>query len=179
MSTSSSSTSQWLNDRVKECLSTHSDCHAVSQSAAYLPTRVIDVGSCAETWTRRVHIVHPAIENLQGPYTTLSYCWGGAQDSSLKTTNLQKYEDPLFGINIANLPKKLQDAILVTRRLGIRFLWVDSLCIVQDDPNDWKREAATMCHVYQNSHLTIAALKSDSEPARLSTLLAVRRRRWE
>lgn len=128
------------------------------------------MGSCAETWTKRVHIVHPAIENLQGPYTTLSYCWGGAQNSSLKTTNLQKYKDPLFGIDITNLPKTLQDAILATRRLGIRFLWVDSLCIVQDDPDDWKREAATMCHVYQNSHLTIAALKSDSSAGGLFAL---------
>ncbi|KAE9375170.1 HET-domain-containing protein [Stipitochalara longipes BDJ] len=159
-STAASATFQWLDEKLKECLSTHSECKAYSQNSTYLPTRVIDVGASTNTPSGKVYLVYPAIENRQGPYTTLSYCWGGEQNSSLTTANLQAYRDPLVGIDISTLPKTLQDAIVVTRRLGIRFLWVDSLCILQDDPTDWRREAATMCHVYQNSYLTIAALKS-------------------
>ncbi|KAL9032058.1 MAG: hypothetical protein Q9214_008126, partial [Letrouitia sp. 1 TL-2023] len=55
------------------------------------------------------------------------------------------------------LPKTFRDAIQVTRKLHIRWLWIDSLCIIQDSPEDWETQAAQMCMVYRNAHLTIAA----------------------
>ncbi len=61
------------------------------------------------------------------------------------------------GIPIPSLSKSVQDAVLVCRRLGIRYLWVDALCIVQDDTDERQREAAQMHRIYSNSHLTIAA----------------------
>ncbi|KAI4181925.1 MAG: hypothetical protein LQ346_006674 [Caloplaca aetnensis] len=64
----------------------------------------------------------------------------------------------LQGINLADLPLTFQNAILITRNLGYRYLWVDSLCIIQDDPDDWAFESKTMARIYSNSVLTIAAL---------------------
>jgi hypothetical protein len=55
------------------------------------------------------------------------------------------------------MPKTFQDAVVVTRSIGLRYLWIDSLCIIQDDPDDWLRESANMGSIYKNSRLTIAA----------------------
>lgn len=65
-----------------------------------------------------------------------------------------------LGIDIAHLPQTFQDAIVVTRRLGVRYIWIDSLCICQDDMHDWERESARMAAVYSNAYLTIAATGS-------------------
>lgn len=61
------------------------------------------------------------------------------------------------------LPKTFSDAILVARKLGVPYLWIDSLCIVQDDESDWAVESSQMASVYANSYLTIAAASSDSD----------------
>lgn len=62
------------------------------------------------------------------------------------------------------MPKTFVDAITITRHLGIRYLWIDSLCICQDDSEDWARESSRMCEVYRNAHVVIAANRSiDSE----------------
>ncbi|KAI0433111.1 heterokaryon incompatibility protein-domain-containing protein [Xylaria sp. FL1042] len=58
-------------------------------------------------------------------------------------------------IDVAGLNKTFQDAIMITRLLGFRYLWIDSLCIIQDDTADWQREASRMAHVYSQAHLTI------------------------
>jgi len=59
-----------------------------------------------------------------------------------------------------DLPKTFQHAVKITRDIGIRFLWIDSLCIVQDDPADWEIEASKMASIYSGSYLTIAAISS-------------------
>lgn len=64
------------------------------------------------------------------------------------------------GIAVSYLPKTFQDAIKITRHLDIKYLWIDCLCIIQDDPDDWEREAAAMSQVYRNSYLTISAAAS-------------------
>lgn len=66
-------------------------------------------------------------------------------------------DDRIQGIEVHKLPKTFQDAVRVTRELGKRYLWIDSLCIIQDDPDDWKREAMKMETVYSMAYLTIAA----------------------
>lgn len=88
---------------------------------------------------------------------TLSHCWG---TSSILTATKRSIEDLKEGIAVSFLPKTFQDAIKITRRLGIKYLWIDCLCIIQDDPDDWEREASAMSHVYRNSYLTISASAS-------------------
>jgi hypothetical protein len=63
-------------------------------------------------------------------------------------------------MTVDQLPRTFQDAIAMTRRLGVRYIWIDSLCICQDDMQDWERESARMAAVYSNTYLTIAATGS-------------------
>jgi hypothetical protein len=87
-------------------------------------------------------------------YVTLSYCWGKGEN--MKTTQ-QNLDAHLQGIHFNCMPKTIQDAITITRELGIKYLWVDALCIVQDLYEDIQREIAAMGDIYANSTLTISA----------------------
>ena len=73
-------------------------------------------------------------------------------------TTKDNLDGHLSQIRWETLPATFQDAILVTRGLGLDYIWIDSLCIVQDDSADWMQEAGTMKDIYTNSYLTIAAL---------------------
>lgn len=85
----------------------------------------------------------------------------GSDNVSLGFTEGQDHrisrEEFLAGFPSSELPKTFQDAIVVSRRLQIKYLWIDSLCILQDSPEDWKHESAQMHHVYGNAYVTIAA----------------------
>jgi hypothetical protein len=84
----------------------------------------------------------------------LSYCWG--DDRNFKTT---RETVDVYHQNIPRLelPRTFQETFEVTRQLGIRYLWIDALCIVQDDELDWAKEVAHMHDVYAGSFLTIQA----------------------
>ncbi|PMD37980.1 HET-domain-containing protein [Hyaloscypha variabilis F] len=113
-----------------------------------VPTRLLDISeTCPILCTKRKNVA----------YAALSYCWG--QDMAVTTTkaNFQCHEK---GIEYGGLPKTFQDAISVTRALGIDFLWVDSLCIIQDDEDDWDTECVRMGEYYENAYVTISALSA-------------------
>jgi hypothetical protein len=65
------------------------------------------------------------------------------------------------------LPRTFRDAIEVALRFGAKLLWIDSLCILQDDADDWRTESSTMQQVYKNSHLSISALGAEDDDAGL------------
>jgi hypothetical protein len=92
-------------------------------------------------------------------YVTLSHCWGQASQRPLTTTagNLAQH---LQGIPLLHLPLTFKDAVEVSRRLGLRYLWIDSLCIVQGDAEAWALEASMMASVYENALVTLFALSS-------------------
>lgn len=69
-------------------------------------------------------------------------------------------------ISLSDLPPLFQDAIIITRQLGLRYLWVDSLCIIQDSLRDWETEAAKMASIYQNSYVTISATDASNGSAK-------------
>ncbi|EGS20466.1 putative chromosome transmission fidelity protein [Thermochaetoides thermophila DSM 1495] len=121
-----------------------------------MPTRVLDVGVRDEDPIRLHEPVGSSIR-----YMCLSYCWGGAK--FLKTTRAN-YDKHKQEIRLDELPQLFQDAVRVTRSLGVRYLWIDALCIIQDDINltDWKRESVRMASVFQNSYLTISATRAPS-----------------
>jgi hypothetical protein len=89
-------------------------------------------------------------------YACLSHCWGNHSENMLRTTslNLSSFKN---GIAYGLLPRTFQDAVLVARQLGLVFLWIDSLCIVQDDVRDWQEQSAIMADIYQNAYITLAA----------------------
>ena len=66
----------------------------------------------------------------------------------------------MVGFDFALLPQSLKDGIMITRCLGLQYIWIDCLCIVQDDEEDWHREAGRMGDIYSKSYLTIAAARS-------------------
>ncbi len=88
---------------------------------------------------------------------TLSHCWGGCVPLRLLR---QSFCSLLESIPPAELSKSFQDAMVATKRLGLRYLWIDSLCIIQDSQEDWERESAMMDRVYQNSWCNIAATRA-------------------
>lgn len=92
-------------------------------------------------------------------YIALSYCWGGPQDLTASSRTLAALQ---IGIDPSSFPQTLQDAICVTRRLNQRYLWVDALCILQDDSADKATEISKMPEIYQNALVTIYASKSAS-----------------
>ncbi len=98
-------------------------------------------------------------KGMTGRYMALSYVWGSGLPLKLTNSTLGTFK---AGIPWPSIPKTLQDAMTITHRLGLCYLWVDALTIVQDDEADWKIEAATMATVYSNAYLTIAATISRS-----------------
>ena len=87
-------------------------------------------------------------------YVTLSYCWGRTRTLATTSRCLRLRERR---IPFAHLPRTFRDAACVARRLGVRWLWIDALCIVQDDPADWERESVKMGAIYSLAYVTVAA----------------------
>ncbi|UKZ78746.1 hypothetical protein TrVFT333_006491 [Trichoderma virens FT-333] len=143
----------WLST----CELSHKTCKKFCFGEMPLPTRVIDVGD----ETRAPFLFRS--QGLKGRYCALSYCWGKATPSSsfYKTTkvNLSSHENT---IPLHKLPTTLRDAIVVARNLGFQYIWIDAICIVQDDEADWAYEAAKMQHVYAGASLTISTVASSS-----------------
>jgi hypothetical protein len=92
-----------------------------------------------------------------GTYTTLSYCWGGLQEFS---TTSNTY-DQMMQFKTSDLPATLQDAVYLTRGLGLEYVWIDALCIIQDSPQDKAKQLPRMAQYYQNAYLTISASEAD------------------
>jgi hypothetical protein len=135
---------EWL----RACEESHNNC-AVGQATS-LPTRVLDLGTYGDG-TEDMHLYESHGET--GSFGTLSHCWGSIQPP--KTTNAT-IGARKAGIQFTELPKTFQDAVVFCRKLKLRYLWIDSLCIIQDDDMDWQKEAASMAEIYGNSRLTIA-----------------------
>lgn len=92
-------------------------------------------------------------------YAALSYCWGGDQAAKTLKSHLRSRMDEF---SLLDQPQSIRDAVHVARELGIKFLWVDSLCIIQDDEKDKMREIAQMHEIYQRAVITISAAISES-----------------
>ncbi|KAH9225021.1 heterokaryon incompatibility protein-domain-containing protein [Leptodontidium sp. 2 PMI_412] len=137
--------STWL----KTCVDSHPACR--SEALQALPTRVIDVGVAG---TRDPFLVES--QGQSGKYVALSYCWGDPRFHNVLKTTADTYKKHLERIDFSAMPRTLQDAVTITRRLAIQYLWIDALCIIQGDADDWARESSKMCDVYSNAHLTIA-----------------------
>ncbi|KAF7939244.1 uncharacterized protein EAE97_007324 [Botrytis byssoidea] len=132
----------WLSN----CIQKHEACN--SNGHATLPTRLIFV---AEESPR---LVFTADYQERLRYATLSHSWGSHEVIRLTTKNIGQL---MKEIPLDILPKTFEDAINITQKLGIDFLWIDSLCIIQNDGDDWQKEAALMSSVYGGSFITIAA----------------------
>ncbi|CAG9989233.1 unnamed protein product [Clonostachys byssicola] len=159
----------WLQNCNKSHVSCRRSNATDGESGPCLPTHVIDVNPTSgqhrdvENKLRGFYIRLVNGERRREQYVTLSYCWG-TSGKNYKTTssNLAQH---LLEIPWDKLPQTIQDAITVTRKLGIRYLWVDALCIIQarhsdDSTSDWPVEATKMGQYYENATCTLAASSS-------------------
>ncbi|OIW32526.1 HET-domain-containing protein [Coniochaeta ligniaria NRRL 30616] len=139
----------WL----ERCRTNHSACN--SNEPPELPTRVIDVGLAKDSTNLRIL----SSQGLRAEYLALSHCWGGRITPVLTTETLAVFKEAL---PYAELSPNFQDAITIARRLGFRYLWIDSLCIIQDSRADWEHESGRMAAVYGDATLTISAMASSA-----------------
>ncbi|OCL01472.1 HET-domain-containing protein, partial [Glonium stellatum] len=148
---------QWLT----QCLNTHRGCIVEGASDNWLPTRLIDVGEVdCEREPRLVISSTETIEPREARYLTLSHRWGSLSMPKLLSNNLENMKQRIV---LSNLPQTFQEAIYITKKLRIRYIWIDSLCIVQNNEEDWLQEAALMGKVYERGLCNIAATASAEE----------------
>lgn len=139
----------WLH----HCVNCHRACP--SNTRVRLPTRLVEVVYNHGTQRYKVKLVET--RSAFGKYACLSHCWGPQGSSALLRTTAANYASHVKQIPVESLPRTFQNALVVTRRLGLTYLWIDSLCIIQGSGVDWAREAARMGSYYSNAYITISA----------------------
>lgn len=139
-STSSEATLKMAYGWFRSCHSTHVSCSKLARfSSNTLPTRLIDIGQDGDkNWSLR--IVSEDHVPPDWPYVTLSYPWGPNPKLLLLSSNIAQLRRPN---PIIHLPQTFQDVITVSRSFGVRYIWIDALCIIQDSTGDWEAEAPT------------------------------------
>ncbi|KAI0628098.1 heterokaryon incompatibility protein-domain-containing protein [Trametes polyzona] len=137
----------------------HLDCQAFSPppGSGPLPSRLIDCANAS----------YPRLTKTTGkkcaPYLALSYVWGpSSAQQHCRTTRANIKTYTMDGIPVSTLPQTIRDAIYLTRALGFRYLWIDSLCIIQDSARDKHQEMSRMRDVYRHAYLTIIAASASS-----------------
>lgn len=156
ISTGSAAVSEQAYTWLKVCCETHETCKKLGSSKGYSPTRLIDVGAKGQdNWKLCLR----SDRDLESPdYLTLSYRWARDPTVLLLGSTVDTFR---HGAPIANLPKTFRDAIEVARSMAVKYIWIDSLCIIQDSPEDWAQESILMHDVYAGSACTIAASASE------------------
>ena len=144
----------WLSQCELHQVCTKTPNHATESP---LPTRLIDVNPGSKPGTPRLVLSADLGEATDCRYTALSHCWGvqGKVPKTLRDTLIQHQE------RITGLSKTFEDAVEVTRQIGVRYLWTDSLCILQDEANDFQKECSRMSLVYAGSYCMLSAADTE------------------
>lgn len=148
-----------MKEVLAKCEQSHDDCKP--SGPVPLPTRVLRIMPQRSS-SPRVHLYVSPEVGVLGRYACLSYCWGrrSSQPVELTKDNMQNLQTN--GLDVNTLPLTLKDAVLTTQCLGLQYLWIDALCIIQDDEEDKKREIARMGSIYSNCTVCIAAATGKS-----------------
>ncbi|KAI1261435.1 HET-domain-containing protein [Xylariaceae sp. FL1019] len=146
----------WLRD----CDDNHTGCRPDPVSAK-LPTRLVDVGIKNST---NIRLRHPRLWKTEQTrdirYIALSHPWGPPPENKYYCTTRLNIQDHERGIPVDDLPKTFRDAIKVTREIGVQYLWIDSLCIIQGDGSDFDEEAKHMETIFSSAYCVIAASRA-------------------
>jgi hypothetical protein len=144
-----------LKEWIRVCDSTHDTCRRDNEEDILtMPTRLIEVGEL-------VRLVDSASIKASR-YVALSHCWGPLKDNEKFCTSKHNIEQLKARIAVENLPRMFRDTVTITCGLGIKYIWIDSLCIIQDDKDDWERESGRMERVFSNAYCTIGASSASS-----------------
>jgi hypothetical protein len=139
---------------IQNCNENHPGCEYKSTDP-FVPTRLVDL----ETGdSEMVRIVETAKHRITRPYVTLSHCWGKHRFLTLRRSNEKLLTTK--GVRISELNLNFQEAIKVAKSIGMRYIWIDSICIVQGDDGDFKTEGNYMHKVYRFSYCNIVAADS-------------------
>lgn len=152
---------QWIQD----CDQKHQCLH--SQDTPFVPTRLIHVGNNV---SERVSLICET-EKLakETKYLALSHRWGSGPNSlasKIVCTDKSNVDWLCHGFDDSELPPMFLDAILIARELKVEYLWIDSLCIIQKDEEDWKKESELMEQVFRSAYATLAATCASSPAER-------------
>ena len=155
------------NLRIPEILNTGSDlsCGLIRQwlqllgtvptNDDFIPSRLVDVSTLS---TNTVRIVHRQdVPRDERRYIALSHCWGSTDFRKYNKSTKESFESI---IPLDEMPKTFEDVFQLAHQLDIRYVWIDALCILQDDKDDWERESSTMYQVYLRATLTVVASAS-------------------
>jgi hypothetical protein len=152
---------------IKNCLEVHTICSRRGKPTT-LPKRILDLLTGDDSKSIRLHESEYVAEERRyehGEYLAFSHIWGLAKNipkTTLATLQLHKKSIPW-----STLPRAYQEAVFLTRALGFRYLWIDSLCLVQDDDQEKLEDSLKMDEIFGNAFLTIAATSasdSSSQP---------------
>jgi hypothetical protein len=139
----------WL----EECSLKHPECQDRRQQTK-LPSRLVRVWQNATTLKIEAKICRGEMLPANTLYLSLSHCWGKSKFLTTTRENICQFE---LSLPVDKLSQTFQDALLVTNELGFDYIWIDSLCVVQDDIEDWRRESSLMGEVYRNASCKISA----------------------
>lgn len=138
----------WL----QTCLDEHQyTCNVKTPSAHTSLIRLVKISIAGTKLS--LQLCENLLDQKEEPYFTLSHCWGGKVPLQLKTENRTRF---LQGIPVEDLPQTFWDAVVIVARLGYEYIWIDSLCIIQDSELDWGEQVLIMGEIYRNSLCTIA-----------------------
>ncbi|KAF8854065.1 HET-domain-containing protein [Acephala macrosclerotiorum] len=140
---------QWIN----KCEHEHEECPG--SDLAELPTRLIEISPPGAPEYARI----TSTKGRKGIYAALSYCWGGPRELASTTANFEAYHEML---PYPKLPQTVLDAFQIARDLGLRYIWIRSLCIIQEDQADVDKEMAQMLQVYQNALVTMCVAGAET-----------------
>ncbi|KAI1401569.1 HET-domain-containing protein [Hypoxylon fuscum] len=160
--------SNWARCRVSDCLQSHELCRRSRRDTSFLPSRLINVN--AEEFGEDVVLESSALVAQGSPYVALSYCWGNHKPECMTTPDTVAKNTQR--ISWSTLPATFQDAVKFTRSLDINYLWIDSICIIQGDQNDWNKQSGKMFHIYRNAHVTLACLYGHTSTSGLRSMSA-------
>lgn len=144
----------WIRNRQ----SYHTPCKDTKGVPRTMPTRLLYVEPSSSD-PPTVKLKEMAKEETQVEYLAFSHCWGGSRTFRLLSDN---YSSALRAIDFSELSKNAQDAVSITRALGFSYIWIDSVCIIQNSDGDWATEASKMADVYSGAVSTIASTGSPS-----------------
>ena len=143
-----------LSALLRGCIDHHNDC---VNDKAVMPTRLLKIEDESDGVFNVRLIETRSLNGRLVRYATLSHCWGFDSEAQIKTT-VDTYLKYIQSIPWMDLSQTFRDAITVCHAINLRYLWIDSLCIIQGDKDDWTREAALMADVFGASEVTIAGI---------------------
>lgn len=164
----------FVRNLLADCNDNHPACTPAECQEDFQPKRLLDIGTIDRKQSDNeakipVRLIETNPDRQSAPYVALSHRWG-APGSTLSTT-INTLQDHMEEVLFDHLGTVYQDAIHFLRSLGIRYLWIDSLCIIQDSVNDWKEQSQLMANIYNCAHFTLARHCDDD---RIESIIGLR-----